>query len=166
MVSMVTLHYEIDNTLDEVIAKLEIATSGIAIGGVLQAVLLPYLQQRAASRFSSEGDDVTGPWEPLKPATEQFRDAQGFGRAHPINHRTGELENYIVGTAGAVIPTANSATLTYPGNPPSGRGLKDKVKRAQQGDQRTVARPVLGVNEADLIFAVAALDTMFTQALK
>lgn len=119
-----------------------------------------YIKKRASNRFQSEGDDVSGGWAPLEPATWNYRQTQGYGPAHPINHRTGALENYIVGTPGRAYPHSLGATLVYPGSPPTG-DTKTKVSVAQSGQSFkpiTVPRPVLGMNETDLTAVMTSLS--------
>lgn len=129
----------------------------------LSMTVYPYLLNRAKERFQDEGDDAVGKWAPLAPATEVIRQSMGFGGAHPINVRTGELERYI--TQGSVSSSVQAsglgAFLQHPANPPSGKKLKSKLKTAQQGDpafgRGVPARPVLGMNETDLGFIMAAM---------
>lgn len=127
------------------------------IGAFLHVTVDPYLQQRAAARFGSEGDDVVGQWLPLTPATQSIRAGQGYGADHPINRRTGELEDYIVRSGGSVNVNPAGATLTFPGAPASGE-LADKVQTAQVGRAfpATPPRPVLGLNDNDLIAVLTA----------
>lgn len=133
------------------------------MGMFLQAYVEPYLQKRAGDRFSNEGDDAVGKWAPLKPATEGIRSSQGYGSAHPINRRTGELEDYIRNTPGSVLIHPAGANLTYPGTPASGE-LADKVSTAQGGraNPPTLPRPVLGMNTTDL----AAVLTMLAYEIQ
>lgn len=125
------------------------------LGVFLTAQVEPFLRTRAGARFASEGDDVVGKWKPLSVQTQQIRASQGYGAEHPINRRTGELEDYIANSRGSVVIHPAGSTLIYPGTPASGQ-LLDKVETAQQGDTRTFPRPVLGMNERDL----AAVLTM------
>jgi hypothetical protein len=128
----------------------------------LSLTVFPYLTKRAKQRFQGEGDDVVGKWTPLAPTTEVIRQAMGYGGAHPINVRTGELERYI--TQGSVQASVQAspagAFLQHPASPPQGK-LKSKLKTAQQGDPKfgrgVPPRPVLGMNEADLGFVMAEL---------
>ena len=135
---------------------LDTALNPVAIAGFLGAVVDPYLRKRAQARFTSEGDDVVGGWAELKEATQNIRSDLGYGAAHPINKRTGELEDYIVNSPNSLNIHPWGASLTLPGNAPVGE-LADKVRRAQQGDVRQVPRPVLGMNERDLAFVLLAL---------
>jgi hypothetical protein len=134
------------------------------IGAFLHVTVDPYLQKRASARFANEGDDVVGAWAPLQAATEGIRSSQGYGAAHPINRRTGILENYIVNAGGDVNVNPAGATLTFPGAPASGE-LADKVQTAQIGraNPDTVARPVLGLNDNDLL-AVLTATALYIQA--
>lgn len=124
----------------------------------LGAVVDPYIRKRARDRFKSEGDDVTGKWAPLLGPTQYIRSNAGFGAAHPINKRTGELEAYITGSTHR-LASAPVATLTLPGKAPKGELFK-KVKTAQRGrfQPPTVPRPVLGVNERDLATVMTELS--------
>jgi hypothetical protein len=129
----------------------------------LSMTVFPYLMDRAKQRFQDEGDDVVGKWAPLAPATEVIRQSMGYGGAHPINVRTGELERYITqGSPSASVQASPlGAFLQHPASAPSGK-LKSKVKTAQQGDPKfgrngTPPRPVLGMNEVDLGYVMTAL---------
>jgi hypothetical protein len=127
------------------------------IGAFLKGSVEPFLEMRAQQRFAGEGDDVSGPWAPLQPATQVIRASQGYGADHPINRRTGQLENYIANSGGAVSFNPAGATLTYPGAPASGE-LADKVQTAQVGrtNPSTVPRPVLDMNNNDLLAVLTA----------
>lgn len=116
----------------------------------MEADVDPWLRQRAQDRFTNEGDDVVGAWLPLSPYTQMIRQQMGYGADHPINVRTGELENYIT-SAGSIFETGVGVTLETPGGtvPPE---MAVKIITAQQGSSfpPTPPRPVLGVNERDL----------------
>lgn len=141
----------VDHGVQAMMLRMETALSPVIIGGFLQSTVDPYIRGRAKSRFANEGDDVSGKWLPLKEVTQKIRADSGYGAAGPINIRTGELEQYITGTPGGVMPNVSGATLTSPGSPPSGELLK-KVQTAQVGQKNpnTAPRPVMGVNAADL----------------
>lgn len=135
--------------------RLEIALAPPGLAHFLGTMVEPYLQTRAINRFASEGDDVSGRWAPLAPFTENIRRSQGYGAAHPINRRTGKLENYITNTPGTITTGGDVSRLKFPGATPTGE-LRDKVRVAQVGDPgtkgspMTPARPVLGMNATDL----------------
>lgn len=118
-----------------------------------------WVQERAQDRFAAEGDDVTGGWAPLRPATTEIRELAGWGAEHPINRRTGELEAYITQSDIGVTVAPGMGVMRYPNTEPKSPGLRTKVKTAQQGRARpkTVARPVLGLNEKDLGVVITML---------
>jgi hypothetical protein len=123
----------------------------------LQDYVDPVLRKRTEERFQGEGDDVSGPWLPLAPATVLRR-----GSAHPINVRTGQMKRYLLDEPPDIVTHSLGATMWSPGRTGS-RELQSKVGTAQQGgttpEGRPVPpRPVLGVNEndAELILIEAA----------
>lgn len=139
--------------------RLDSALSPVGLAAFLNLGVGPWVKQRAADRFASEGDDVSGKWAPLQESTIEIREHAGFEGAHPINKRTGELEAYI--TEGQIGITAGPgfASMRYPDNPPATKSLKQKVETAQRGrsNPNTVARPILGLNERDLAQVVTML---------
>lgn len=145
--------------VERMLEVLDTALNPFAIAEFLGVVVGPYLKERARARFASEGDDVVGKWAPLKDSTITIRESQGYGPG-PINSRTGELEEFITGPGNSVQVHPWGATLTFPGTSPIGE-MEEKLRTAQQGKDypSTVPRPVLGVNEADLVFVLTALAT-------
>lgn len=117
----------------------------------------PFLTKRIEQRFRNEGDDAVGKWSPLSRTTEDIRASMGYGRAHPINHRTGELERYVRGTKGTTGVFGDGAVLVR-GGPTSG-SAGEKFKTAQKGKAKpkTPPRPVLALGATDLAFTLAAL---------
>jgi hypothetical protein len=129
--------------------------------------LARYLAGRAADRFATEGDEaVGGPWAPLRPATETRRAARGFPPAHPINERTGDLRNYIIGSNGTVAGGPDDWDLTWPDGPPS-QELSDKLETAQVGRNfpRTQPRPVVGLGVTDYNDILDDLSAFITRDL-
>lgn len=135
------------------LVRLDDAISPVGLGLWMTAFVDPYLRARSAERFSQEGDDVSGKWLPLSAGTQAIRAQQGYPPSHPINRRSGRLEDYIVGTRSSVISHTAGSKLVYPGTAPQGE-TADKVRVAQQGfsagGMYTPPRPVLGMNERDL----------------
>lgn len=131
--------------------RLEMALSPPGLGQFLATRAEPYLRKRASERFRAEGDDVVGEWLPLTRYTQDVRASQGYGAAHPINRRTGRLEDYITHSPASITMHSSGASLKYPGTKPTGE-LKDKVRTAQMGKPypKTPPRPVLGMNHRDL----------------
>lgn len=162
-----------DRGVQAVLNSLDSALSPVGVAAFLGGTVQPYLQQRAEARFRGEGDDVVGKWQALASATQYIRATQGYGAAHPINRRTGELEEYITGSPSQITIHAFGATLTHPGKKPLGE-LKEKVQVAQMGrpdnqgpdKPRTVPRRVLGMNERDLGFVLSALAIYIETGVK
>lgn len=150
--------------IGRLLAGLGYGTSSAGTAAFLATTVAPYLRGRAERRFENEGDDVVGKWQELSAATQEWRENGGFVPDHPINRRTGELEEYIVGAPVGVFMTPGGASLTYPKDPPTNRGLQRKMETAQKGRgyPRTPARPVIGMNEADLAFMTTGL-TLYLQ---
>lgn len=121
----------------------------------------PYIRGRAAARFTGEGDDVTGAWAPLSSSTVRIRENLGFPGEHPINRRTGELEDLLTEHRSLVVAIGGGASLVAPGSQPTGE-LADKLRRAQAGDEKAPPRPVLGMNEQDLMAVLTMLATHVT----
>lgn len=158
-----------DRDVEEALDKLIFLLSPTGMTAWLGASVGPYLRKRAGERFASEGDDVTGAWAPLRPATVAIREASNYPVAgdHPINRRSGELEDWVVRGGWQAYPHGIGATLRYPADAPSGE-LKKKVETAQKGREfpRTVARPVLGINETDMLFVTTALAFSVEEAMR
>jgi hypothetical protein len=134
---------------------LDAVDSALSVTGLAQflyGMVGPWVKQRAADRFQTEGDDVTGRWAPLQEATVRIRESAGHGGEHPINVRTGELEAYITGGQIGVVSSPGLGVLKYPKDPPKTIALKTKLSTAQRGrtNPSTVPRPVLGLGERDL----------------
>jgi hypothetical protein len=150
--------------VERLLGHLHSSLSASAMTNFLNTKIGPYLQQRAKARFRGEGDDVVGGWAPLSEATMSFRRAGrerqlwSVGDAHPINVRTGELENYITGGFDPAYPTTLGATLLFPHRSnKGGKKIREKMTMAQKGSERGPARPVLGVNERDATFVLVEL---------
>lgn len=153
---MFEMRFSVEGDVEEQLRRLDTAISPTGLAEFLGVKVDTYIRERAKSRFQGEGDDVVGRWSPLKDATVAIREAQGFPGAHPINKRTGDLEDYITGHRSLVVPMGDGAYMRSPGDAATGE-LLDKMERAQIGDSRTVARPVVGMNEQDLIAVLTML---------
>lgn len=145
--------------VQEMLNSIDSALSPVGLATFLYGAVGPWVKQRAADRFTSEGDDVSGKWAPLAQTTVEIRETYGFEGARPINKRTGELEAYITQGEVGVTTAPGMGVLKYPKNPPSTKSLRQKVKTAQQGrtSPSTVARPILGLGERDLAQVVTML---------
>jgi hypothetical protein len=151
--------------VERMLVYLDSIFSGPGVVAFLAGNVGPYLRDRARDRFFQEGDSASGAWAPLSPASQEVRSRLQVGADHPINRRTGELEEYITQSQWTVSMNALGATLSYPDEPPKTLSLKEKMRRAQEGSDHppTVARPVLGVDEVDLAYVVSIL-VFFIQA--
>lgn len=140
-----------------VIAELKLRLGPGGLQDFLAFHVEPWLRMRTENRFAQEGDEVVGTWQPLERATEAIRASQGFPPAHPINHRTGRMEYFLVNTPGDVKATGLGAQVTYPR--PGANGQMDKIATAQMGKgfPKTPPRPVLGVNENDATYITSNL---------
>ena len=148
-----------DTQVRSILQHLDSTLNPFIMAPWMEQTLTPWFQERGRMRFQEEGDDASGKWLPLKPATHKFRIQAQVGAAHPINRRTGELENYITnGAPGFAHPNTLGVTFTFPGKPPIGE-LKDKVETAQRGRDYpgTDPRPVLAINERDLLAVMTDL---------
>lgn len=142
----------------------------ISMMGFLSLTVAPFIRRRAEARFAGEGDDVSGKWAPLSPATQEIREGLDLPISgdHPINRRTDDLYTYITKSPDEVMPLGGmGAQLTYPSpsatiNP----GIEEKMKTAQQGrrNPHTIPRPVLGLGIGDLTYVVGALGIAVRKA--
>lgn len=132
------------------LTQMDLLLSPGSIAGFLKNFVVGYLQQAAADRFAMEGDEASGKWLPLKESTRRIRSEQGFP-AGPINVRTGELREYVVGNQGS-IGIDIGATLEWPTNLPEGTDLMYKYRVAQTGTMsgKVPARPVVGMSFRDM----------------
>jgi len=134
-------------------ADLELYRVESALGRVdqfLRGPVVTTLQLRASERFAAQGDDASGKWAPLRWPTEQIRAFQGFGPKWPINIRTGDMRDWLLGDGGEVRAyRGGHARVNWP-NKPSGE-LGEKYSTAQKGNKKknTVARPIVAMNAAD-----------------
>lgn len=150
-------------------AMLDHLDSCFSAQGMLQFLgmdVTQYLRLRAKARFDNEGDDAVGRWAPLLQSTRNIRESgiargewPGIAPAHPINRRTGDMEQFITEGRGDVVTVNMGSALYYPQRrTPSKKGVKQKVMRAQKGDTAsTVARPALGVSMTDVNDIVQSL---------
>jgi hypothetical protein len=153
------LTFEVERDhLDVLLTDLALKLSPPGLAGFLDTVVDPFIRSRIEQRFDTEGDDVTGSWHPLTIATQQIRASYGFPPAHPINVRTRDLRDWLVNTPADIKVTGFTAEANHP-PPTSNTVLNTKLAAAQSGKTHpaTPARPVLGLNENDLMFVTSSL---------
>jgi hypothetical protein len=152
------------SSVDRAMQFLEARLSPIGLVTFLKTVVDPFIRNRIQERFAGEGDDVSGNWHPLSVATQQIRASYGFPPAHPINVRTGKLASWLVGSSSDVKQFGIGASLQHP-PPGSDAILAKKLATAQSGSSQppTAPRPVIGVNENDLLFVTSSLVAWLSQ---
>ncbi len=158
--------FDLDITIDThdleaTLSRMETSLNPVGLSIFLIGGVLPWVKERAEMRFASEGDEVSGRWAPLETSTQEFRSngPWGVGPSHPINRRSGDLEEYITKSNSSIVTGADSAIMYYPDTAPTGP-LKEKVETAQGGKAKpkTPARPVLGLGANDLLYTMEALQ--------
>lgn len=147
-----------------VLARLDTCFNAEGMTSFMGGDVLPWLRQRAAGRFATEGDDASGKWAPLKPSTVDIREGgiergiwPGISPEHPINQRTGIMHDYIARGRAEIVSGGPSTTMYFPRRTPPTPQLANKIKRAQVGDSRTARRPVLAINQTDVTEIVSRL---------
>jgi hypothetical protein len=146
------------STVDKVLKQLEDRTSPQGLQDFLDDKVDDFIRNRISDRFTKEGDDVSGAWHPLEQATQQIRASYGYPADHPINVRTGQLKAFLVNSHSDIKTDATGATLQHP--PVTGdAAMNKKIATAQSGSSypSTPARPVIGVNQNDLLFVTSEL---------
>lgn len=166
----------IDFTLDDknlyrAVWALMQATSPAGTAIFLDQVYLRWIKERVLGRFQAEGDDVSGPWEPLAEATvATYRPNQGFSPS-PINVRTGAMRAWATESDARFFFKGNTVSMRYPGNVPRGE-LRKKVLTAQAGrpkgvtGPKTPPRPILGFGPLDLATAVRQYSHWITDFMR
>lgn len=135
-------------------------TTPTSLQNFLMGAARSFLQHRVDARFAAEGDDVSGKWAPLRPATGGIRAALGYRPFHPINVRSGELYKFVRNTFRIRIDPA-STVLTMPGD--GNARVTEKFRVAQKGGGKSKVkgsrsigpnrpappRPVIGLSATD-----------------
>lgn len=135
--------------------RLDGATSPISLSAYLRDEGVPFLQERARTRFENEGDDASGPWVPLSwPTVHKWRPSLGYP-PEPINVRSGSLKNFVTGDPGLHTLTSGGAKVTWPGIVDG--LLAEKLKTAQGGKKGVPARPVVAANELDFFLLMSGV---------
>lgn len=151
---------QVDHAVEKVVGTLSIE----GMTAFMFSFVEPFLVGRARARFEGEGDDAVGGWAPLLPSTQAIRESLGYGPAHPINVRKGDLEAYITGGDSRLTTTGSATELTFPGNAATGP-LLESLMGAQGMLAKQVARPVLGLSGTDAIAITTELSLMIGEAL-
>jgi hypothetical protein len=149
-----------DRSAERVLRNLEAALSDSSIEGFLLRNTADYIHRRTRDRFTGEGDDVTGAWQPLQPATEAIRVSRGYPGPHPINVRTGDMESFLAADPGAIT---GQTTWTFPAPGAATGELAEKIKTAQQG--KASPSTVIGMNNVDEAFITTDLEAFLVRGL-
>lgn len=132
---------------------------GPGLASFMQGFAAPILQDRAYERFDLEGDDASGYWKPLAASTIARREKAGYVPIR-INDRTGAMRAWVERSEGSIKGTKAAVIYEWPGTP-SNRTIGKKLKVAQQGLAQpwTPARPVVAVDEEDLLLILSAMES-------
>lgn len=155
-----------DKQVLALLQAVELALSPMSLLTWMDEAVAPFFDERITSRFDTEGDEAVGRWVPLAAATQAIRASEGYGAAHPINVRTGELRDF-VRTHGTRAEGDAGVVLQYPERLPQGE-LAEKMDLAQNGGTSGAtggavpARPVLGMGTADLTAVIGLLEKHVT----
>lgn len=144
--------------------RLDLATGMVGQRSWSETMVDPWLQKRAEYRFGNEGDAASGKWKPLTAFTNEWRDLQGYPVEHPINVRSGALENWLTGVADGTFLGSSSMSGTYywPGvHLPYDDFITAKLEVAQVGsppgrnklfpNTTTPPRPVVAIDSTDVL---------------
>lgn len=152
---------DIDDVIFSQLREMEFVLSSEFMAWWLGVEVTQYLQHRADTRFRREGKQAgETPWKPLAEQTREERRLLGFGGAHPINKRTGEMEEWVTTADSRVSGASGDMLLEWPGNMPEGE-LFTKIETAQKGRKKsnsyTPARPVIRFSEIDFAHLMSQL---------
>lgn len=154
---MTILNIVIEGNASRNMARLATVLTPPSLALFLSETVDRYLISRISERFNSEGDDAVGKWAPLAPATQKIRASRGYGAAHPINVRTGELRRFVEGASNRLISEDPTGAMLSRPSRASGR-VREKLAGAQQGEFPAPPRPVLGLSMTDMAFTMTALE--------
>lgn len=142
----------------------EQVVSGVGMRGFF-ALAHAHLMSRARDRFAGEGDYASGRWARLAESTVAHRIAQGYPGSNPINVRSGELKNFILGDQPKVLISPVASEMVTPGTTPAG-DLLTKFEVAQKGSGKTPARPVLATDGRDVAAILSTMAVYLKEALR
>ncbi len=155
-----------DEGTNRVLSAVERAISSASLAFWMETAAKTHIQERARARFASEGDNVSGPWQALAPATIADRIAQQYPPG-PILHRTGALEDYIVNNPGVMLVDPEAVVFETPA-PSSDPELAAKYLTHQAGSpsRRIPARPMVGLGVEDAATLLYSLTEGIEIAIK
>lgn len=166
--SNIQIQVEVDQRSGAVpdLGKLLTRLSSDNVAQFMKTDVQSWLQHRADLRFALQGDDASGAWLPLQPATQSIRSAMGYGSTGPINVRTGEMKDFILSSSPDVTQTGDGAELIFPERSIT-PAVAEKMTTAQIGrsSPATQPRPVVVLNQTDETQIVQKLSDYLTENL-
>lgn len=147
-----------DTTVEVMLADLALALSPESFAIFLREDVQRYFGDEAQARFTHEATRKSG-WAELSRLTQYQRAIQGYGPAHPINKRTGDLESYVTKSEGTIATAGFETSWTWP--PATDPLTTEKFAVAQGGRKggSTPARPVIEADTMDLEAVLLLLET-------
>jgi hypothetical protein len=152
---------DVANMVDRVMGAL----SPMGLDRFLSGDAHDYFAEEIEMRFAWEGDAASGDWDRLTDATQNIRQHAGFPPDGPINERTGDMLRYLTQHLD-VTQLMDGAVMQIPGDA-SGE-MERKIRHAQVGakigenplfpNSSTPARPVLAIDEDDVVVVLAMLE--------
>ena len=103
----------------------------------------PYLRERARKRFASEGDDASGPWEPLADSTLKRKSG------NRILRDTGKFYRYVTNTTSGVSRMDGGIEAVFPKRQPTGDHNQKILGFTQEGTRNQPSREVIASSEVD-----------------
>jgi hypothetical protein len=151
---------DVDVNATSVLAMLERVDDSVSMAHIVRAFtpdgpVVEALQRDVVDRFREEGDEASGAWEPLAPATEDRRFRMGYGEG-PINRRTGKMYRWLTTDAGDVDVAGDGLFFTWPDVPGD---MAKRFETAQFGSSETgaPARPVVAADTESLLVIMASV---------
>lgn len=159
----ITLQIDVqDQSTIGLLSRIRLALLPTTLQEFMRVGVQTWLVKRIEDRFTSEGDDASGKWAPLRWSTQHIRSQLGYGAEHPINVRTGALKNWL--TSGGTT-AVNGADVSFTLPRASGDAeLLHKLKIAQVGTTSfpgTHSRKVLAMSEVDYAGILERLNSWF-----
>ena len=148
---MTQIYYEVDNRdLLEMMDRVDDFFVNGMTRFLQDEVVEDILKDRLKYRFQFEGDSASGQWSPLRPETVDIRLKFGYGGAHPINYRTGDLQSFLETSGSSTRSSKGESAVRWPEKQPTGKNRKSLTQAQKGGRNGSPARPVLAVGELDL----------------
>lgn len=163
MTSIFNIEVE-DKEVRELLEDVRLAISPLSLVEFLQEDATEFFRNDIESRFNEEGDVKSGFWAPLAESTVQIREQLGVGGSEPINRRTDEMFDFLMGPY-QIFVGGSWVEMQVPGDPPdpiTERKLEVATKGTSQNslfpNSYTPPRPVLAFSEMDMATLLQKLE--------